>query len=429
MLLLAGLGIVVGLIGLWVVFLPLPFVLAVLGLMVLDRVRSAEHRGLIWSLAISAERGIPLAEAARAFADELPGDTSTRALTLAAALERGEPLSLAVQSARLRMRPAVRLAVRLGERWGLLGSAMRQQLADTQQIDAALRDMVGRLFYLLTVVLIMGGVCTFMTLRIAPVIENIFEEFGLRLPTATQWLLGWTRRGEIVLWGLGLVCVLLGLASAAYMAASFGVFVQRVVPIRAEQPQFQIGLLYGLRAGASLALFVAAALLLPPLVLFGPLLLYYIGWFPRDLPVVWRAFRHYDGALVMRSLALAIRRGVPLPDALATIGECYPLRIVGRRVRQAADTVRAGGAWCPALQATELIRNADSAVLAAAERVGNLAWALEEMADRALRRELYRVQFLVQALYPVALLAVGLAVFVFAIGYFLPLVAVIQALA
>ena len=33
---------------------------------------------------------------------------------------------------------------------------------------------------------------------------------------------------------------------------------------------------------------------------------------PRDLPVVWRLFRRYDGALVMRGLALAVRRGLPL---------------------------------------------------------------------------------------------------------------------
>src|SRR5262245_39732504 len=144
MFVLAGMGMLLGLVGLWFLFIPLPFALIVLILMLIDRTRRSEHRGLIWALAAAAQRGVPLAESARAYADETLGDTGGRAIALAEALERGQPLSEAARTARLRMGTALKLSVRLGERLGVLGPAMRQQLADSQQIDAALRDVIGR---------------------------------------------------------------------------------------------------------------------------------------------------------------------------------------------------------------------------------------------------------------------------------------------
>src|SRR5438445_9276742 len=101
-------------------FIPLPLVFLVLGLMVFDRTRRSEHRGLVWALAAAASRGIPLAQAARAYAEETPGKTGLKAQALADALERGETLANASQSARLRMGTAMRLTVRIAEPWGML---------------------------------------------------------------------------------------------------------------------------------------------------------------------------------------------------------------------------------------------------------------------------------------------------------------------
>jgi type II secretory pathway component PulF len=84
--------------------------------------------------------------------------------------------------------------------------------------------------------------------------------------------------------------------------------------------------------------------------------------------------------------------------------------------------------WCQSLEQTGLIGQADAAVLAAAQRTGNLDWALEEMADSALRREVYRLQVLLQILFPMVLLAIGMFEFMFVVGLFLPLISLIQGL-
>src|SRR4051812_2653467 len=134
--------------GIWIVIMPLTVVVIATILMVLVRRRQAEHRALLGSLAVAAQHGVPLAECARAYADETLGDTGVRAMALAEAIERGQPLSTAVRTARLWMNSATKLAVRIGEGLGLLGPAMRQQLDDSQQTDAMLRQTIGRFFYL-----------------------------------------------------------------------------------------------------------------------------------------------------------------------------------------------------------------------------------------------------------------------------------------
>src|SRR4051812_28330643 len=168
--------------GVWIVIIPLPIIVAVVVVMVVDRSRLAEHRALLASLAAAAQHGVPLSEAARAYADETLGDTGLRAMALAEAIERGQPLSTAVRTARLRMGTSTKLAVRFGEQLGQLGPAMKQQIDDSNQIDAVLRDTIGRFFYLWNVVLVLCLVIGFVMIRIVPVFQRIFEEFGLKLP-------------------------------------------------------------------------------------------------------------------------------------------------------------------------------------------------------------------------------------------------------
>ncbi len=130
----------------------------------------------------------------------------------------------------------------------------------------------------------------------------------------------------------------------------------------------------------------------------------------------------------MRGLALAVRRGVPLPEAMRMIAEEFPMRIVGRRLLIAAEKAAAGVDWISALRKEGLINRTDAALLAAASRVGNLDWALEEIAESTMRRQVYWLQSVVSVLFPFTLLAVGMVVCFFVVGLFLPLISLIQGL-
>jgi type II secretory pathway component PulF len=421
---LAGLGVCLGLFGFWALLFLSPIVIP----MVVTRLRHAQHRALIWALAMAAERGIPLSEAARAYADETQGDTGVRALALAEALERGEPLSAAVRIARLRMATAIKLAVRMGEQLGMLGTAMRQQLRDSQQVDAALRDILGRLTYLGLLAFAMLVISTFVMLKIVPVFERIFQEFGLKLPALTNLVINLANFTGPVSLVLSIAITLLTIPVSFYLIAVVAHWVDQLSPLQRSDPRWLYVVRWIIRLVLAIFLFLLLTVLWPPVLILGPMVLHFIGWFPRDLPLVWRLFKRYDGALVMRGLALGVRRGMPLPQAMRLVADCYPLSIVSRRVRTAADRTSAGADWCESLRATGLIARADSAVLAAAQRVGNLEWALEEMADSALRRQIYRVQAMLQIVFPVLLLALGGIVLIFVVGLFLPLITLIQGL-
>ena len=211
-------------------------------------------------------------------------------------------------------------------------------------------------------------------LKIVPVFQKMFEEFGLKLPAMTMLVINLSQ----------MVCA------------------TRLV---SDRP---------------------FALLMP--WMFIARIFSYIGWMPRDLPLVWRLFRRYDGALIMRGLSLAVRRGVPLPEAMRMIGEEYPIRIVGRRLLVAAEKTAAGMDWLAALLAENLISRTDAALLASASRVGNLDWALEEIAESAMRRQVYWLQSTLSVLFPLTLIALGSVVCFFVVGLFLPLISLIQGL-
>jgi len=356
------------------ILLPLLLAIVMVALMVMTQKRQTEHVALMHSLATAVQNGIPLSESARAFADESLGDTGVRAIALAEALERGQPLTASIRTARLWMGTATKLAIRLGDRLGLLGVALRQQIVDSQTADFAIRRMAGTLFYLATVVVVFFVIVAFVMLKIVPVFQKMFEEFGLKLPAITSLAID---------------------ASNWYVIRGW---------------------------------FLTSPLALLSLAAFAVCFLAYVGWMPRDFPLVWRLFRRYDGALVLRGLALAVRRGVPLPEAMRIIAEVYPIRNIGVRLKSAANNIAAGIDWLASLRQARLINQTDAALLAAAVRVGNLDWALEEIAESVMRRQIYWLQSLLEVLFPITLVAMGGVVCFFVVGLFLPLISLIQGL-
>jgi type II secretory pathway component PulF len=333
------------------------------------------------------------------------------------------------------MAPAVRLAIRLGERLGMLGPAMKQQLDDTQQADAALRDTLVRFVHLGLLLLALATITTFLMLKVVPVYERMFYEFDAELPASTRLLI---RLSNLVVnyWFLVPLAISIPLALGGiflivmYLWENLHTdYSDRPVERWLVRPRRIVRVVLALLASICLAPFCVGPLfavlfMLPAFFV----VLYFIGFFPRDLPVVWKLFRRYDGALVMRGLAVAVRRGLPLVPALKAVREAYPVRHIAALLERVTQRIAGGAGWIDALRQAKLISRADAAVLAAAERAGNLPWALEEMADSVIRRQTYRLQIATNLIFPPALLAVAALVGLFAVGLFSPLVTLIQSL-
>jgi protein transport protein HofC len=152
------------------------------------------------------------------------------------------------------------------------------------------------------------------------------------------------------------------------------------------------------------------------------------GWMNYQAPIFDRLLSRRHMALVLRAISVVIEADKPIALGLSTLAEHYPARWIRRRLAKVEMDVRLGADWISALWQAGVIRRTDAEVLASAASVGNLAWACRELADSADRRQQLRIQVLTQAVFPMAVIAMGLGVALLALGYFLPVIALIRSL-
>ena len=369
---LAIVGLVVALVFAFALIL-LPAALFV-SLFVYFRFRKTEHQAFLSLLGVAAERGIPLAEASRAFHDEFASQTGGKALQVAKQLEQGATLTSAVQGARLWVSTPVAVAIRLGESLGVLGPAMSQEFESTEDFKNYLRPIMSKVLYLVWLTLAAFGIVTFLMLKIVPVFAKIFYEFGLKLPPMTRQ----------VIW-----------ISNAFASGGW-----RVIFL------------------LELALVIGGLLFL----------LAELGWVSRSFPLANRLFLRYDAAIVLRNLALGVQSGLPLGTVIARLADLYPQSLVRQRLFRAERRIELGASWTDSLRGAGFLRTIDQAVLKAAERAGNLPWALRETADSLLRREIYFWQVWYNLTAPLVVTLAGCAVGYICIALFMPLIALILGL-
>jgi type II secretory pathway component PulF len=333
--------------------------------------RASQQYALLWLVCVSIERSMPLVPAIEAFAREGFGLFRWRARQLAEMLKAGVPFPDALEECRDVLPPYVLPMIRVG--WGsdALASALRRAAmahASQQPVWMSLTGKVGYLLFLLAFGLY---IVVRVNRDLVPEFEKIFRGFGTLLPAVTDWLI-WCSKIVVDYCYLFAPLVLLALLLLMYAAARF------------------------------------------------------FGWIRWDLPGMAQLARRLDSANVLDSLAVVTRRQGPLLDGIRSLAQSYPRPGVRRRLLRVAGDIQAGRDWGESLYARRLIRRADLAVLQAAQRAGNLAWAMREVADSNRRRFAYRLQSIAQALFPVAVIAIGAVVLFVAVALFQPLVSLIE---
>jgi len=173
---------------------------------------------------------------------------------------------------------------------------------------------------------------------------------------------------------------------------------------------------------------------LPLLLLVEALGLFYVvlssfGRLSGGLPVLNWVMRSRHTAAVLRSLAVTVDAGKSLGSGLELLARCYPVWGTTRKLRRAVARIEAGEAWTAALRGVGLIGGNDAILLESAQRAGNLAWALRTLADGRERRLGYRLQLVSQAIPPLLIVLAGALVGITAVGYFVPLLTILQGLA
>ena len=333
--------------------------------------RASRQYGLLWLLTVSAERSMPLVPAIEAFAKERCGLFSRRAKRLAAMLNEGVSLPDALDRCPgLLPRYAVPM-IRVGHETGTLAPALRQASTAYNLHEPVWMAINGRIAYLFLLPVLGLGILTFIMMQIVPAFQKIFADFDTSLPLMTVALIGVTN-----------------------------LF-------------FQFG-------------FLLLPLYLLALLLMVHILMRYFGLIDTDLPGVTRITRRFDSANILDTLAVVAGQQRSLSEGIAALASCYPKKNIRQRLLQATADIEMGRDWCESLLWHGLIRRPEAAILQSAQRVGNLAWALREMAESVRRRLIYRLQAITQVLFPPIVVLMGLVVMFIVVALFLPLISLIS---
>jgi type IV pilus assembly protein PilC len=289
-------------------------------------------------------------------------------------LEAGESLEDA-----LLMTPGVAsretiLAVALGEETGQMARCLQAFRNPARSRLANLwLEMAPRLAYPLVLLLIMSGLLQFWTIYIAPKYQRIFLDMNMKLPEETEQI---KALGELALsyfWVLILAFPLLGLLMLLFF----------------RSPTFR--------------------------------------WY---FPVVGHLYRRYVRSQILHALSFLLQMKEPAPQALALLAEPgFFVRPARRRLEAVRVRVERGEPLADSLRRERLLTRAMVPLLKAAERAGNLPWALAEVAEVLAQRTARQAQHLGMAFFPVPVVALGVLVGVIVIGLFVPLIYLIDGLA
>ncbi|QEH37027.1 Type II secretion system protein F [Aquisphaera giovannonii] len=336
--------------------------------------RLSRQDALLSIMAVAAERGMPMPLTIAALADQYSGIGRRRILDLAASLHGGRSLPEALEaSPGLVSKDAVLLAY-VGQQTGRVPEALRMAASARASQMPAWVGVVARLTYFLAMLLVIETITGFILYYIVPRMEVIFKDFGVPLPGITLFVIGVSH------------------------------------------------------------LIIEYFYLLSPLLLLNILLLLYLpysfsGWFDYDVPFFDRLLRRRHAALILRALSLSVGSKTPIEQAMGTLANHYPAWWMRRKLVAAEMEVQHGGPWIDALVRRGIVRRGEAELLQSATRVGNLAWAMREVADAGDRRTARRLQVVIQTLFPAVVLGLGVLVFFITAAFFIPLVTLIERLA
>ncbi len=312
--------------------------------MVVTQRRVDRRRALLRLLAAATRTQRPLAPAVVAFAQESQGKLGREALRLNIALESGAPLAHALSIVGPLTPLRSRGLLYLGQQTNQLTAAL-EEAADDQEPDNVAGEIMAHLAYFFWLLVFGGTILTFVMIKIVPAFRQIFEDFDAELPAITKLLISLS---DMIaeLWPLVVLSQLV----------FWGVFIYS--------------------------------------------LLIYVGWVQWRMPLPLGWMRGLETSAALKGLALAAEGGHPLHESVAIVATVCPDRWTRRQMERVSTDVASGLDWWESLRLRRLISAADRSLLQAAQRVGNVPWALREVAHRHRWRINYRLRWWLHVLGP-----------------------------
>lgn len=340
--------------------------------------RLGRQSQFLWTLTLAVRQDLPLAEEVELFAEPLWSRQRERYRALANRLRDGRSLGESLELSSGIVSRSVASEIRVAEDTGRLPEVLAELATDMSRslrrshADGSVAITILYGWLLLSMFLV---VVSFLMYWIVPKYKAIFADFAVELPPLTISVI---HASDLFMDNFLLAMPLVGL---------------------------------------------------PTLVAIVVSTIYFVNWGNLNLPLLMRWFPRLDAPALLRTLSHAVRAEHPLPSLVEQMSHRHlrsDIRLRLERIGRALE--RGEPLWTP-LENEGFLRPAESQALAAAQRGGNLPWAMRGLAESMERTNLRRTQFWLEVLKPAVVIGIGVIVGWFVVAMFLPLVQLITALA
>jgi len=261
--------------------------------------------------------------------------------------------------------------VKSGELGGIL-DVILERLSGYLEAAARLRGKIrSAMFYPAVIVLVAGGITTFLMIVVVPAFVRIFQQAGAQLPLATQILLMVSNflKHYIVFIIIGLIVFVVGLRQ--YYKTETG------------------------------SMHIDSLLLRLPI--FGMLL--------RKIAV----------AKFTRTFGTLVKSGVPILQALDTVAKTAGNRVIEKAVLQAQESIREGERISEPLRASGTFPPMVTQMISVGEETGNLDAMLSKIAEFYEQEVDAAVSGLTSMIEPVIIVFMGIVIGAIAISMYMPM--------
>lgn len=286
-------------------------------------------------------------------------------------LDSGRELSTAMRRHPKIFSPFYLSMVQVGEMTGMLDQTFLR-LYEHLEFEKDMRERIkGAVRYPMFVVIAMAIALVIVNIFVIPAFAKVFEGFHTELPLMTKILMGFSNF-MLVSWPL----LLAGLIGA-------------VVAFRAW-----INTVDG-----------------------------HYKWdrYKFKLPIAGKIILKGTLARFARSLALSFKSGIPIVQALNTVGMVVDNEYMRSKIEQMRDGVERGESILRTAHATGVFNPTVLQMIAVGEETGDLDGLMFEVAGMYEREVEYEVKTLSAQIEPIMIVALGALVLVLALGIFLPM--------
>jgi len=290
---------------------------------------------------------------------------------LRASLDAGRELSAAMRSHPRVFSPFYISVIRIGETTGELDQSFNRMFG-YMEFDKDIRDRIkAAVRYPLIVLVVIAAAVTIVNFAVIPAFAKIFEAQKVPLPLLTRLLIGMSKF-FIDYWPLMLAGIAVAILGARmYLATEQGRFWWDRVKLR----------------------------------------------LPLAGPIILRATL----ARFARSMALAVRAGVPIVQSMSVVAEVVANSYMALRIRSMRDGIERGETVLRTATASGIFTPVVLEMVSVGEETGELDDLMTEVADMYEREVDYEIKNLAANIEPILTVALGVMVLILALGVFLPM--------